>query len=302
MGAVSWLLAAGMAALISLAGVASGVWPHSAAASGGVTAPAKARSVSTDVLGARVQDPPAAWPVRGCEVMTVQPGSTVASLGLVGASQRIDPMGDVIAAVQDVTVGGGTQATPDCAALAAAAARAHDGDTITVTYDHRIAGLLGGRWVVETACGTVSRGAALACPSPLAGTITSSRSGNRIQIPIEIRGPQGSAAYSAVVDTGADETIVPDGVLRSLGFSPAGTTITAGLIAGTQSMSFVYRLPSSALLVRDQGSLVPLTTGTVLVWGMPQESGVWLGPNILELGVTLTTSGRQWTLTPPCAP
>ncbi len=140
MGAVSWLLAAGMAALISLAGVASGVWPHSAAASGGVTAPAKARSVSTDVLGARVQAPPAAWPVRGCEVMTVQPGSTVASLGLVGASQRIDPMGDVIAAVQDVTVGGGTQATPDCAALAAAAARAHDGDTITVTYDHRIAG------------------------------------------------------------------------------------------------------------------------------------------------------------------
>ncbi len=95
---------------------------------------------------------------------------------------------------------------------------------------------------------------------------------------------------------------MPDGVLRSLGFSPAGTTITAGLIAGTQSMSFVYRLPSSALLVRDQGSLVPLTTGTVLVWGMPQESGVWLGPNILELGVTLTTSGRQWTLTPPCAP
>jgi hypothetical protein len=262
--------------------------------------PGVAAIVTPGVLGARVQNVPSSWPVHGCEIVQVDPGGTAAALGLVGASQRTDPVGDVVATVQDATAGGQPQPVGTCAALTAALAGMQGGDAITVSYYHRAVGLLGGSWLAATTSGTLAGSGAMACPPPLTGTITSPSSGNRITLQIDLRGPKAAAAYPAVLDTGADETIMPDGELRALGFTPSSTTATAGLVPGTQTTAYVYRIPGADILVQDQGRYVPLAAGTVLVWGIPNESGIWLGPNLLERGVQLTTAGRRWTLNVPC--
>ena len=307
-----WLALLGLAALLGAGGMAAAqrlrTPPTPATATEIDPTPSSTASASgtsgngaPGVLGASVQDVPADWPVRGCEIAAVEPGGTAAALGLVGATQRTDPVGDVISTIQDRTTAGGPQPIASCAALTSALAQMQGGDAITVGYYHRVAGLLGGTWVAATASGTLAGSGTLACPAPIVGTITRPAAGNRIQLQIELRGPAATAAHPAVLDTGADETIMPDADLRNLGFKPSSTTATAGLVPGTQTTAYVYRIPGADILVDDQGRFVPLASGTVIVWGIPNESGIWLGPNVLERGLQLTTAGRHWTLNVPCA-
>lgn len=315
MRAAAWLTVAALAAAVSVGGIAADQQLHIAPApatvsevapspTSGSTSSADGASAGTPStpgdFGARVQDVPASWPVHGCEVVQVDPGGTAASLGLVGATQRTDPVGDVVATVQDTSAAGAPQPVASCAALTTVLAGMQSGDSITVAYYHRAVGALGGKWVPETASGILAGSGILACPPPLVGTITPSSTGNRIQLQIDIRGPHSGATYPAVLDTGADQTIVPDAYLRALGFKPSATTATAGLVPGTQTTAYVYRIPGKDILVDDQGRYVPLATGTVIVWGIPNESGIWLGPTLLERGLKLTTAGRQWTLNVPC--
>ena len=106
-------------------------------------------SAGAGYLGVEVTNPPSDWTVTGCEVTTTEGGSPAAQAGLIGSTQRTDPVGDVINQVTDNTQGWGPIAISSCAGLAAAMADTRPGDQITLGYYHRHVFILGS-WVPET--------------------------------------------------------------------------------------------------------------------------------------------------------
>jgi hypothetical protein len=140
------------------------------------------------------------------------------------------------------------------------------------------------------------------CPSPITGVI--SGAGNRIPLQVEISGPSGTVTENAILDTGGVDEYFPDSDLRSAGFSPMGTTTSS--IAGWTGTVNEYSLPASALLVLDGDAYVPIATGTLVVFGAPSAAfsgGVepLVGPNVLQQGAKLSSSGSQWSLIPACS-
>jgi hypothetical protein len=139
------------------------------------------------------------------------------------------------------------------------------------------------------------------CPSPITGQI--SGAGNRIPLQIEIAGPSGTFTENAILDTGGVDEYLPDTDLRGAGFSPTGSTTSS--VGGWTGTVDVYSLPASALLVLDSGTYVPIASGTLVVFGAPSAAfadGIepLVGPNVLQQGAKLSSSGSQWSLTPPC--
>ena len=60
-------------------------------------------------------------------------------------------------------------------------------------------------------------GTTKACPAPITGTITSARTGNRIELQIALSGPKGiHTAISVMLDTGGIEDYFPNALLHSL--------------------------------------------------------------------------------------
>jgi hypothetical protein len=140
------------------------------------------------------------------------------------------------------------------------------------------------------------------CPSPITGVI--SGAGNRIPLEVEISGPSGKVTENAILDTGGVDEYFPDSDLRSAGFSPTGTTTSS--LGGWSGTVNEYSLPASALLVLDGEAYVPIATGTLVVFGAPSvafSGGIepLIGPNVLQQGAELSSSGSQWALTPPCS-
>jgi hypothetical protein len=278
------------------------------------------------VLGVTVRDPAPPLGVQGCEVVAVEAGGAAARAGLVGAVQRPDGVGDVITAISDAAAAAQPWTTADCAALQAVMGLTRAGDRIEITYLRRQGFAFAAQWVRATADtvlgapatasatagatagaatgtgqGSATGTATAGCPAPITGTITPASAGSRIVIAITLHGPAGDATdLRAILDTGGVATSFPDGLLRQLGYAPYATTQNSGVVPGATATAYLYHVPGSAITVLDGGRAVPLATGELSVIGIPGGSNYTLGPDILEGGSRLSTSGSQWTLTPPC--
>lgn len=256
-------------------------------------------------LGATLAAVPADWTVRGCEVVTAAPGGAAWRAGLIGRTQRTDPVGDVITALTDATDAGARWSVPDCAALHAAMARTRVGDTLTIAYEHRHVPwyLLGASWVPRSGSATLASGPTATCPAPLTGTITPGAAGRRIALRVNVSGPNGTrAGVPVMLDTGGVDTTFPDAFLRGLGYHPSSrATGISGIVPGASGTAYLYRLPGSALTVSDGGRSVPVATGTLTVWGIVHGTDYALGPDILQHGAHLSVVRGGWSLTPPCA-
>ena len=139
------------------------------------------------------------------------------------------------------------------------------------------------------------------CPPPITGEI--SGAGNRIPLRIEVVGPNGVGSQEgAILDTGGVQSFLLDADLRTAGFNPTSSYTTS--LGGWTGVVNVYQVPSSALLVLDGSTFVPLADGSLTVRGGPPEAfnGIepLIGPDVLQQGARLTTSGSSWSLTPYC--
>lgn len=253
-------------------------------------------------LGVSVANPPSDWTVSGCEIINVLANTPAASAGLVGADNRIDPVGDVIS---QVSAGSQTQPIGSCAQLLSFMQGTRPGEQITLNYWHRQVFILG-HWVARQVAVTLasSQGGGT-CPPPIRGTLSSPQSGSRIRITVEVVGPKGSVAVRAILDTGAGITMLPNRVLTDAGFAAYGQSGVSGVVPGATTSDYLYSLPAGSLRVKDHGTFVPLTTGTLNpVAGIPNVGAASLdrliGPDVLTLGSSLVVSGSTWTLTPPC--
>jgi hypothetical protein len=94
-----------------------------------------------------------------------------------------------------------------------------------------------------------------------------------------------------------------DSDLRTAGFKPTGSVTTS--VAGWTGTAYEYSLPGTSLLVLDDGRYVPLANGTLTVYGVPDTAfagGIepLIGPNVLQQGARLNSSGLSFALTPAC--
>ena len=260
-------------------------------------------SAPAGTLSIQETDPPSDWTVRGCEVVTADAGGPARAAGLVGRTQRTDPVGDVITAITDLTDADTTWPVADCGALDAAMAQTRIGDQLTITYEHRhvVWYLLSGVW--ETRTTTVQlRGTD--CPAAVTGRITTF--GNRIRMRINVSGPAGTVQdVSAILDTGGVRPTFPNSLLTQLGYRPLlGPFGEIGVVPNASVPAYLYDIPASAFTILDGGREVPIATGTLSVTGIVGGSGTvdnLLGPDILKQGAALNTSGANWAFTPPCA-
>ncbi len=135
------------------------------------------------------------------------------------------------------------------------------------------------------------------CPPPVTGTITTG--GNRIPLTVRI----GSEVISAILDSGAARTTLPTSVLEAAGFTPYGTSEISGVVAGATTAVHLFKIDASDILVEDGDDVyVPIAYGMLYVVGVDNTGGVdnLIGPDVLKLGATLTTTGKEWTLQPGC--
>lgn len=254
-------------------------------------------------LGVQVADPPSTWTVRGCEVQSVVAQSPASSTGLVGRTERVDPVGDVLYTLVNQSMHDQPFPLASCADFLQAMAQSRSGDHLVIQYHHRRVILLSGEWedkqtfaVLAGTVQPVNQG----CPAPVTGHIE--QPGNRLRVSIGITGPKGSGAMSGFVDTGAGITSFSDDFLRGLGFKPIYPVAYPVLGAGSgASRGYLYRIPFPTLKSGDQW--VPLGKGEMTVQGIAGAAfdfGVLLGPDALA-HAPLQISGTQWSLTPPCS-
>lgn len=247
-------------------------------------------------LGVEFQDPPSDWTVTGCEIVHVLPGTPAAAAGLIGAQDRLDPVGDVI---YGLSLNGSYASISNCLDLTTALATTQAGEPVEIYFYHRVVNLLVGSWTAETTTAVLGT---QPCPPPITGSITSQFFGNRINLQIKLAGPSGSSQpMTAILDTGGVNTNLPNALLQQLGFTPFMVTVGGGIVPGATDTEYLYLIPASDLLVQDNGSYVPLATGELLVTGIPGLQGPGVGPDILKHGASFSASGSTWSLTPACS-
>lgn len=224
---------------------------------------------------------------QGCKLTTVLPNTPAGSAGLAA--------GDVI---QAATAAGTPTPVQNCNNLTQLLYQEGPGATVTFTYVHQVGILFLTSWQGGSA--TVTLGTP-PCPLPITGQI--SGAGNRIPLQIELLGPSGSYTMNAILDTGGVNAFLPDSDLTGAGFTSTGS-YQSGLAGWTGQVN-TYSIPAADLLVLDHGVYVPLATGTLTVDGVPPaafQTGVepLVGPDVLQQGAALATSGSTWTLSPAC--
>lgn len=244
-------------------------------------------------LGVVLTNPPSDWTVSGCEIQNVLPKTPAAEAGLVGAENRTDPVGDVITAL---VIGGTVWPTPSCAALHGALSHTRPGETIGIHYEHRVVFILG-HWAARQVSVML---ATPPCPGPLTGPITPVSAGDRIGLPIELKGPVSSATLHVIIDTGAYVTMLPNSLLQQLGFKPSGQVVVAGVVPGATTVASVYSIPGQDFLVADQGRAVPLVSGVIMVDGISHGDLYLLSPQLFKNGAQFSISAGGWSLTPVC--
>ncbi len=262
---------------------------------GGSSSPSSPpQSTGPGFLGVQTANPPSDWSVTGCEVMHTIPGTPAATAGLIGANDRVDPVGDVIYALG---VNGIYMPVSDCAAFTSDLSITQPGQSIDVYYYHRDVTLFVGSWQAVQVSVTL---APQPCPAPITGQITST--GNRIDLTAELQGTFGqSQAFTAMFDTGGDVSYFPNSLLQQLGFAPTSTTVSTGVIPGASTTAFLYSIPGSDLLVEDNGQFVPLAQGEITVEGIPGLGFSGISSDVLKHGVAFSTAGGYWSLTPACS-
>jgi hypothetical protein len=100
------------------------------------SAPPTAHVIHAGYLGVQVAPTPSSWSVQGCQILNVITGSPAAQAGLVGADNRIDPVGDVMTQI----VNDSTRKTypiTTCQAFQQAMAHTLPGQALTISYYHR---------------------------------------------------------------------------------------------------------------------------------------------------------------------
>lgn len=250
-------------------------------------------------LGVAYRDPAPNSGVSGCEV--VRASGPAAQAGLVGSTQRTDPVGDVISEIVDQTDGNTAWPIPSCSAFLAAMAQTRAGDVLTLSYYHRqvIWYLFSGTWKPETAQATLT---ASACPSPVTGRVQATR----IHVTLEVTGPSGSQQTPAIVDTGGASGWFDAGWLESLGYRPVpGSRYDAGgyLGAPAGAVGYAFRIAFPSI-ENNQGQFVPLGQGSVVVQGvvgLAADNGVsraGLGPPQMAQ-VDFQTDGATWSISWP---
>ncbi len=45
---------------------------------------------------------------------------------------------------------------------------------------------------------------------------------NLFQITVEVKGPRGSLKFPAIIDTGSSKTLIPESVMKGIGYTPLG--------------------------------------------------------------------------------
>lgn len=223
---------------------------------------------------------------QGCKLTTVLPNTPASSAGLAP--------GDVL---QAATAAGLPTPIRNCNDVTQVLFQNGPGAVVTFNYVHQV-GFIFTSWQAGSA--TVTLGTP-PCPPPITGQI--SGAGNRIPLQIELSGPSGSYTMNAILDTGGVNAYLPDGDLTGAGFTPTGS-YQSGL-AGWTGQVDTFSIPAIDLLVLDQGVYVPLATGTLTVNGVPPaafQTGITplVGPDVLQQGAALVTSGSTWTLSPAC--
>jgi hypothetical protein len=154
-----------------------------------------------------------------------------------------------------------------------------------------------------SACSSLAA-ASVAGPCPAAITGQISGTGNRIPLQVEVVGPNGVGSQeSAILDTGGVQTFLPDADFRAAGYTATSSYTTS--LGGWTGVVNTYQVPGSALLVLDGNTFVPLASGSLSVRGAPPDafnSGIQplIGPDVLQQGARLSTSGSSWSLTPYC--
>lgn len=254
-------------------------------------------------LGVQTADPLASWTVRGCEVISVLPDTPAAFTSLVGRSQRLDPVGDVLYGLLNQSAEAKSFRIERCADLTRALAQTRVGDQVVLQYFHRVAAFPVGSWEnKQTFAVLASRDApkapAQGCSPPLSGAFDGS--GHRLRVSVAVAGPAGQESVQGIIDTGAGVTTFSDAYLRRLGFRPVwpfGFPVRG--VGSGPVQGYLYRIPFP--LVRVGGEWVPLGRGTLEVTGITGgfPFGVLLGPDAL-VHSALRTSGSAWTLYPPC--
>lgn len=246
-------------------------------------------------------NPTAGFGVGGCEIVTALPGTPAATAGLVGSTQRTDPVGDTIYRLIDMTDGHADWAIPDCQALTAAMAETRPGDLVQVDYYHRhvVWYLLSGVWEPKTVDVQLGQSA---CPPPLTAPIVNTR----LRVTLQLTGPAGTAVVPAIIDTGGANGWFDAGLLNRLGFAPIpGSRFNASGYLGAPpgTVGYVYRIPFPA--IDDRGRFVALGQGSTMVEGIvglsSWEHGIGragIGPTQLTQ-VTLLDSGSTWSISWP---
>lgn len=255
-------------------------------------------------LGVQTLDPPASWTVRGCEVIAVLPDTPAAFTSLVGRSQRLDPVGDVLYTLINQTAEGKVFRLESCADLARALAQTRVGDQVVLHYYHRVAAFPVGSWENKQTFAVLASWDApklpvQGCPPPLAGALDGP--GHRLRVTVAVAGPAGKESVDGIIDTGAGVTSFSDSYLRRLGFHPVWPFpfpvkgVGSGPVQG-----YLYRIPFPS--VRVGGQWVSLGQGTLEVEGIAGDFpfGVLLGPDAL-VHSALATHGPAWALYPPCS-
>lgn len=94
-------------------------------------------------LGVQVIATPSDWTAQGCQVDRALSNGPASGAGLIGQTQRLDPVGDVITGIQDHTQGWGPKSVTNCTTLSKDLSESVPGDRVTLTYEHRVVFILG---------------------------------------------------------------------------------------------------------------------------------------------------------------
>jgi hypothetical protein len=127
---------------------------------------------------------------------------------------------------------------------------------------------------------------------------------NRISLNVAVTDRSGSLGrqITAVLDTGAGESTLPEAALRAAGALPGRTVRITGVVPGVEVTEREYHIDGSQLRVLDGAQYVPLARGPLAVLG--DASGAadpLIGSDVLKAGLGVQNTGSTVTLTPPCA-
>ena len=125
---------------------------------------------------------------------------------------------------------------------------------------------------------------------PITGRVSTN---NDLPVTLEVAGPNGSQVVQGKLDSGAEETMIPESVMSQLGFVPTGSERVIGVTGN--AVEPVYQVP--VILVRGNNGQWEVLAQNVQVWGS-QFDEVLVGANVLKQE-SLSVNGGSFALAFP---